>query len=84
MAAEALDWVYIDGNHTYEFVLEDLRSWYPKVRPGGLVVGDDYDRPDAWWNDGVTKAVTEFTKTEAVTVEAIQNHQYILRKATAG
>jgi hypothetical protein len=82
--AETLDWVYIDGNHTYEFVLEDLRSWYPKVRPGGLVAGDDYDRPDAWWDDGVTKAVTEFVQTEAVTVEAIHNHQYVLRKGTAG
>jgi hypothetical protein len=84
IAAGAVDWVYIDGNHTYEFVLEDLRSWYPKVRPGGLVVGDDYDRPDAWWDDGVTKAVTEFVNTEAVTVEAIHNHQYILRKVAAG
>ena len=54
------------------------------MRPGGLVVGDDYDRPDAWWNDGVTKAVTEFVQTEAVTVEAIHNHQYVLRKGTAG
>lgn len=81
--AEALDWVYIDGNHTYEFVLEDLRSWYPKVRPGGLVVGDDYDRPDAWWDDGVTKAVMEFVKAEAVMVEAIHNHQYALRKMAA-
>ena len=48
------------------------------------MVGDDYDRPDAWWNDGVTKAVTEFTKTEAVMVEAIHNHQYVLRKVAAG
>ena len=84
MDAEALDRVYIDGNHAYEFVLEDLRSWYPKVRPGGLVVGDDYDRPDAWWDDGVTRAVMEFVKTEAVMVEAIHNHQYVLRKVAAG
>jgi hypothetical protein len=84
VAAEALDWVYIDGNHTYEFVLTDLRSWYPKVRPGGLMAGDDYDRPDEWWDDGVTKAVMEFVKTEAVMVEAIHNHQYVLRKVAAG
>jgi len=80
-ADESVDWVYIDGNHTYEFVLEDLRSWYPKVRPGGLVAGDDYDRPGAWWGDGVTKAVNEFVKTEPVVVEAIANHQFVLRKA---
>jgi Methyltransferase domain len=80
VAAETLDWVYIDGNHTYECVLEDLRSWYPKVRPGGLLAGDDYDRPDGWWDDGVTKAVQDFASAEAVRVEAIRNHQYVLRK----
>jgi Methyltransferase domain len=81
MADESVDWVYIDGNHTYEFVLEDLRSWYPKVRPGGLVTGDDYGRPGTWWGDGVTKAVTEFVGTEPVVVETIHNHQFALRKA---
>ena len=28
-----LDWVYIDGNHTYEFVRDDLASYYPSVTP---------------------------------------------------
>jgi Methyltransferase domain len=81
MADESVDWVYIDGNHTYEFVLEDLRSWYPKVRPGGLVTGDDYGRPGTWWGDGVTKAVMEFVRAEPVVVEAIHDHQFALRKA---
>ena len=71
-ADESVDWVYIDGNHAYEFVLEDLRSWYPKVRPGGLVAGDDYDRPGAWWGDGVTRAVNEFVKAEPVVIPANQ------------
>lgn len=84
MADESVDWVYIDGNHTYEFVLEDLRAWYPKVRWGGLVAGDDYDRPGAWWDDGVTRAVTEFVQAEPVVVEAIQNHQFMLRKVRGG
>jgi hypothetical protein len=77
---ESVDWVYIDGNHTYEYVLEDLRAWYPKVRPGGLVAGDDYDRPGAWWGDGVTRAVTEFVESGPAVMEAVQNHQFMLRK----
>jgi hypothetical protein len=81
VADESVDWVYIDGNHTYEYALEDLRSWAPKVRPGGLIAGDDYDRPGAWWGDGVTRAVTEFVETGPVVVEAVQNHQFMLRKA---
>lgn len=40
-ADASLDLVYLDGNHQYDFVLGDLRAWYPKVRPGGLLCGDD-------------------------------------------
>lgn len=35
------DWVYIDGNHLYEFVLEDIMVAARKVRPGGIIAGDD-------------------------------------------
>ena len=34
MAADAL--------HTYEAVLADLRAWWPRLRRGGLLSGDDY------------------------------------------
>lgn len=39
---ESLDFVYIDGNHKYDFVVEDINLWYPKVKRGGLVMGHDY------------------------------------------
>lgn len=35
------DWVYIDGNHLYDFVLEDIMVAARKVRPGGIIAGDD-------------------------------------------
>lgn len=38
---ETLDLCYIDGNHAYEFVMQDIQAWYPKVRRGGLLCGDD-------------------------------------------
>lgn len=41
-ADESLDFVYIDGNHSFEAVTQDLALWYPKVRPGGLFSGHDY------------------------------------------
>merc|ERR1719174_1988363 len=41
-ADNSLDWVYIDAGHTYEAVMADLNAWYPKVRLGGLISGDDY------------------------------------------
>ncbi len=41
-ADESLDFVYIDANHTYESVKEDIDTWYRKVKKGGLVMGHDY------------------------------------------
>jgi len=38
----SLDFVYLDANHSYESVKEDLECWWPKVKPGGLFAGDDY------------------------------------------
>lgn len=51
---ETLDFVYIDGNHQYEFVMEDIDLWTPKVKKGGLVSGHDF-----YLSDGVNKAVRE-------------------------
>lgn len=36
------DWLYLDAMHDYENVLNDLKAWWPKLRPGGLMSGDDY------------------------------------------
>lgn len=39
----SLDFAYIDAAHDYANVLSDLDSWYPKVKPGGLLGGHDFD-----------------------------------------
>ena len=39
---ESLDFVYIDANHSYKCVLEDLTEWGKRVRKGGLIAGHDY------------------------------------------
>jgi len=36
------DMVYIDGNHLYKAVVEDIESWLPLVRKGGILAGHDY------------------------------------------
>jgi hypothetical protein len=38
---ESVDFVYIDVNHEYKFVLNDIMIWYPKVKNGGYLTGDD-------------------------------------------
>lgn len=39
---EALDFVYIDGDHEFAHVAEDIVHWTKKVRKGGIVAGHDY------------------------------------------
>lgn len=38
----SLDFVYIDGNHEFRHVVEDIAFWSKKVRPGGIIAGHDY------------------------------------------
>jgi len=38
----SLDFIYIDGLHTFDGVMSDLIFWSPKVRSGGIVAGHDY------------------------------------------
>lgn len=51
-----LDLVYIDANHDYAGVLNDMEKWFPKVREGGILSGDDYCREE------VVRAVADFLK----------------------
>lgn len=44
----SLDWVWIDANHSYKAVLEDMDAYFPKVRPGGLFSGHDYGWDTNW------------------------------------
>ena len=38
----SLDFVFIDGNHTFEYVVNDISQWEKKVKPGGIISGHDY------------------------------------------
>jgi predicted O-methyltransferase YrrM len=40
----SLDFVYIDANHEYRQVVDDISVWTPKVRKGGIVSGHDFIR----------------------------------------
>lgn len=40
----SLDWVNIDGDHSFDAAVQDIIRWAPKVREGGLVLVHDYCR----------------------------------------
>ena len=48
------DYVYIDGEHSYAAVTQDLGLWYSRVKPDGVFAGHDIDFP------AVKRAVTDF------------------------
>jgi hypothetical protein len=73
------DWIYIDGNHLYEFAKKDLEYYYPKVKVGGFITGDDYVK-GGWWQGGVKKAVDEFVNKGSIKLVQIKRQQYILQK----
>jgi hypothetical protein len=73
------DWIYIDGNHLYDFVMQDLELAFRKIRAGGVICGDDY-MDGGWWQGDVKKAVDEFIRVRQLEVLAIRNRQFALRR----
>jgi hypothetical protein len=41
----SIDYLFVDGSHDYQSVRDDLAAWMPKVRPGGIVAGHDFNQP---------------------------------------
>ena len=73
----SLDWVYVDGNHQYEFVLNDLQTFVKKVKSGGLLCGDDYGRGKG---APVSRAVSKFLEEGSCEMKWIRKHQFCLLK----
>lgn len=67
---ESLDFVYIDANHAYEYVKEDITEWTKKVREDGIVAGDDYYVMKSG-NRGVIDAVDEYTISQGYELNVI-------------
>jgi predicted O-methyltransferase YrrM len=78
----SFDFIYIDGGHNYNQVSKDLKNYFPKIKKGGFLIGDDYDYPGYQWGLDIKKAVDEFIleKKEELELIKIKNLQYVIRK----
>lgn len=76
---EHFDWIYVDASHFYDDVKVDLEAFWPKLKRGGYIAGDDYDRRGIW-EHGVTRAVDEFIASGVPQKIRLHNHQFLLRK----
>lgn len=71
---QSIDFVFIDGDHRYEAVYEDIVEWSKIVKKGGIVAGHDYVKNDKN-KYGVIEAVDRFVKEN-------NKELFILRKGT--
>ena len=67
LPCSTLDWVYLDDDHTYEHVLEELTLSQTCVKPGGWVLGHDYC--DVL--PGVVRAVNEFCQQQGLSIDLL-------------
>ena len=56
------DWVYIDSAHDYEHTKAVLEIVKNKVKPGGTILGHDWEENPCHVHHGVCKAVNDFMK----------------------
>lgn len=55
---ELFDFIYLDADHSENFVYEELKRWWPKLKSGGIISGHDYVNRDSTF--GVKAAVDRF------------------------
>lgn len=62
----SLDFVYIDGNHDFVNVTNDINVWQKKVRPGGIVAGHDYAFFPGGKRNHVKHVILAYTKAYGI------------------
>ncbi|HEX3990650.1 MAG TPA: class I SAM-dependent methyltransferase [Acetobacteraceae bacterium] len=68
--------IHIDASHDYEDVLQDARTYWEILTPGGFLVGDDYNQD---WPD-VMRAANQFAEEKSAKV-LTSKPKWIIRKA---
>lgn len=65
----ALDFVFIDGDHRFDYVMEDIIAWSRKVKKGGIVSGHDYYH---FKGSGVIEAVNAYISANRYNLHLLQ------------
>ncbi len=60
LTSKLFDFIFIDGDHSYERCYKDLNLWYDSIKRGGLFSGHDFSLP------GVNKAIAQFRKERKI------------------
>ena len=67
------DFIYLDGDHSYESVKMDLNHWHPKLKKYGVMCGDDFGHISS---SGVIEAVQEFSFQKKLIIQTVGDQQF--------
>jgi len=73
---EELDFAYIDADHRYKGVKEDIENFYPLIKKGGMLAGDDFWNVEGY---GVIQAVIEFVNKHNLNLFVSHNRWWIIK-----
>lgn len=81
---ESLDWIYIDGDHSYQGCKQDLDNYDKKVKTDGFICGHDWVTKDKN-GFGVNQAVNEFISEKNYILRGLTNEEnfksYVIAKS---
>lgn len=79
------DWVYLDTTHKFHHTRDELRVLALKVKPGGMITGDDWYVDPSHLHHGVCRAVREFLEQEPYELlyASEDDHQWLIRRTRA-
>lgn len=80
-ADETFDWVYIDANHSYDAVKQDLAAWLPKLKPNGQLTGDDVNWPGEDGSRPVQRALQDFLNEQKLKKAVVEDNQFVIHVA---
>ena len=83
-----LDWIYIDGDHSYEAVTKDLETSFRLVKSDGLITGDDANpnlmlTAKGWMHTSVYAALIDWIEKRQTQISVItlgEDRQFVFRK----
>ncbi|NOR88060.1 MAG: hypothetical protein GQ527_10655 [Bacteroidales bacterium] len=85
---KSLDFIYIDGDHTLKGITTDLIKSWEKVKPGGIIAGDDFT-PNIWQHPQhfeptlVFPFAVYFAEAVGAEIYALPYNQFLIHKSKA-
>jgi predicted O-methyltransferase YrrM len=73
-----LDWIYIDGDHSYTGAYNDFCNALTVVKKGGIIIGDDYKWSSDGDKGGVKKAVNQWAEENDLKLEQYGKNQVVV------